>query len=101
MIRHDIVLRIKPGVSREIIDRTLRDVCDLFAAIPDVKQVRFGVNNAPAYRHALIAVALPDEAALHRFDKHSLHARAVRYLNRLAESTAVGSYLVGTEPRRG
>jgi hypothetical protein len=101
MIRHDIILRIKPGISREIIDRTLRDVYDLLTAIPGVELVRYGVNNAPAYRHALIAVDLPDEESLHRFGRHALHARAVRYLNRLAESTAVGSYLVGSEPRRG
>ncbi len=101
MIRHDIILRIKPGVSREVIDRTLRDVFDLLTAIPGVEKVRYGVNNAPAYRHVLIAIELPDEEALHRFGKHPLHARAVRYLSRLAESTAVGSYLVGSEPRRG
>lgn len=100
MIRHDIILRIKPGVSREIIDRTLHDVTELLSEIPGVERVRCGVNNAPAYRHALIAVELPDEDTLHRFGKHPLHARAVRFLNRMAESTAVGSYLVPSEPRR-
>ena len=100
MIRHDIILRIKPGVSREHIDRILRDVYELLAEIPGVARVRHGVNNAPAYRHALIAIELPDEEALHRFAKHPLHARAVRFLNRVTESTAVGSYPVPSEPHR-
>lgn len=99
MIRHDVILRIKPGVSREIIDRTLRDVRDLLIEIPGVEQVRYGVNNAPAYRHALIAVELPDEEALHRFDRHPLHVRSVRFLNRLADSTAVGSYVAPSRRR--
>lgn len=101
MIRHDVILRIKPGVSRENIDRTLREVRDLLIEIPGVEQVRFGVNNAPAYRHALIAVELPDEEALHRFGRHPLHARSVRFLNRMADSTAVGSYVVPSQRRSG
>jgi Stress responsive A/B Barrel Domain len=100
MIRHDIILRIKPGVSRETIDRTLHDVWQLLADIPGVARVRHGVNNAPAYRHALIAIELPDEEALQRFSKHPLHTRAIRFLNRMAESTAVGSYVVSSEPQR-
>ena len=101
MIRHDVILRIKPGVNREVIDRTLRDVRDLLVEIPGVERVRYGVNNSPAYRHALIAVELPDEETLHRFGRHPLHARAVRFLNRLADSTAVGSYVVPSQRRRG
>lgn len=101
MIRHDVILRIKPGVNREVIDRTLRDVHDLLVEIPGVERVRYGVNNTSAYRHALIAVELPDEDTLHRFGRHPLHARAVRFLNRLADSTAVGSYVVPSQRRRG
>lgn len=101
MIRHDVILRIKPGVSREAIEKTLRDVRDLLIEIPGVEQVRFGINNTPAYRHALIAVDLPDEEALHRFGRHPLHARSVRFLNRLADSTAVGSYVVPSQRRSG
>lgn len=101
MIRHDVILRIKPGVNREVIDRTLRDARDLLVEIPGVERVRFGVNNTAAYRHALIAVELPDEEALHRFGRHPLHARAVRFLNRLADSTAVGSYVAPSQHHRG
>ena len=99
MIRHEVILRIKPGVNREIIDRTLRDVHDLLRNIAGVERVRYGANNAPAYRHALIVVDLADEEALHRMARHPQHARAVRLCNRLAESTAVGSYAVGFEMR--
>ena len=100
MIRHDIILRVKPGVSREVIESSLRDIRTLVADIPGVERVRYGVNNAPAYRHALIAIELTDEVALHRFSRHPLAARALRTVNRLAESTAVGSYAVESE-RRG
>ena len=79
----------------------MRDVRDLLIEIPGVEQVRFGINNTPAYRHALIAVDLPDEEALHRFGRHPLHARSVRFLNRLADSTAVGSYVVPSQRRSG
>lgn len=99
MIRHEVILRIKPGVSREIIDRSLRDVHDLLKDIPGVERVRYGANNAPSYRHALLVVDLADEEALHRMVRHPQHARAVRVCSRLAESTAVGSYAVGFEMR--
>lgn len=100
MIRHEVILRIRPDMPRERIDQTLRDVCGYLAEIPGVERVRSGANNAAAYRHALVVVDLRDEPALHRFQRHPLHMRAVRLIGRLAESTAVGSYLVGSEPRR-
>jgi hypothetical protein len=99
MIRHEVILRIKPDVRRESIDNTLREVYDLLREIPGVKQVRYGTNNARDYRHALIAVDLTDEDALNAMGRHPQHTRAVRLVNRLAESTAVGSYL--TSERRG
>ncbi len=99
MIRHDIIMRVKPGVSREQIESALRDVRGLVAEIPGVERVRYGVNNAPAYRHALVAIELTDENALHRFTRNQQTARALRIVNRLAESTAVGSYAVEPEPR--
>jgi|SRR5579883_1173140 hypothetical protein len=93
MIRHEVILRIKPGVRREAIDQALREVYDLLSGIPGVERVRYGTNNAPAYRHALIAVDLVDEDALNVMGRHPQHVRAVRLVNRLAESTAIGSYL--------
>lgn len=99
MIRHEVILRVKQGARREAIERALRDVYELLRTIPGVEQVRFGINAAPAYRHAMLVVDLPDEDALVRFGRHPQHARAVQILTRLAESTAVGSYLVGSEHR--
>ncbi len=101
MIRHEVILRINPDISREIIDRTLRDIHTLLVDIPGVERVRYGVNNAPAYRHALIVVDLTDEDAMHRFSRHPRQARAVRLVSRMAESTAVGSYPVPSERRHG
>jgi len=101
MIRHEVVLRIRPEVAREVIERTLREVIDLFQGIPGVERVRYGVSNAASYRHAMLAVDLTNELALHRFGRHPQHARADRLLARLAESSAVGSYLVGSERRQG
>ena len=97
MIRHEVILRIKPGIAQEIIERTLTEVKHLLMEIPGVESVRYGVNRAPAYRHALLVVDLSSEQALHRFGRHPAHARAVRLVNRLAESTAVGSYPAGSE----
>ncbi|HEX6541706.1 MAG TPA: Dabb family protein [Ktedonobacterales bacterium] len=97
MIRHEVILRIKPEISREVIDRTLGEVRGLLTGITGVERVRYGVNNAPAYRHAMLVVELSDEAALHRFARHPQHTRAVQRVSRLAESSAVGSYLVGSE----
>jgi hypothetical protein len=99
MIRHEVILRIKPDVRRETIDNMLREVYGLLKDIPGVKQVRYGTNNAQDYRHALIAVDLDDEDALNAMGRHPQHTRAVRLVNRMAESTAVGSYL--TSERRG
>ena len=99
MIRHEVILRVKQGARREAVERALREVYDLLRTIPGVEQVRFGINAAPAYRHAMLVVDVPDEDALVRFGRHPQHARAVQMLTRLAESTAVGSYLVGSEHR--
>ncbi|HKS71330.1 MAG TPA: Dabb family protein [Ktedonobacterales bacterium] len=99
MIRHEVILRVKQGARREAVERALREVYDLLRTIPGVEQVRFGINAAPAYRHAMLVVDLPDEDALVRFGRHPQHARAIQMLTRLAESTAVGSYLVGSEHR--
>ena len=97
MIRHEVILRIKPDTNREVIDRTLREVYDLLVSIPGVEAIRFGVNNAPAYRHAMLAIDVTDELSLHRFARHPQRARAIRLVNRLAESSADGSYLLSSE----
>lgn len=99
MLRHEVILRIKPGFTRETIERTLRDAHDRIIEIPGVERVRYGVNKAPAYRHALVVIDLASEEALHRLVRHPLHARAVRLLNHMAESTAVGSYFADSKRR--
>jgi hypothetical protein len=97
MIRHEVILRIKPDVTRETIDRTLGEVRGLLINIAGVKRVLYGVNDAPSYRHVMLVVEVADESALHRFTRHPQHTRAVRQVARLAESSAVGSYLIGSE----
>jgi hypothetical protein len=97
MIRHEVILRIKPEITREVIDRTLGEVRELLMSISGVERVLYGVNNAPAYRHAMLVVEVLDETALQRFTRHPQHRRAVLQVSRMAESSAVGSYLVGSE----
>jgi hypothetical protein len=97
MIRHEVILRIKPDITREVIDRTLGEVRELLTSVPGVERVLYGVNNAPNYRHAMLVVEMTDEMALHRFARHPQHIRAVQRVNSMAESSAVGSYLVGSE----
>lgn len=99
MMRHEVILRFKPDVRRETIEKMLGEVNHLLKDIPGVRRIRYGTNNAPAYRHALIVIDLADEEALNAMGRHPQHTRAVRLLNRLAESTAVGSYLT-SERRR-
>ncbi len=97
MIRHEVIIRFKPDISRATIDRSLTDVRALLFEIPGVQRIRYGVNNTPDYRHAMLVIELADEAALHRFGRHPQHARAVRMLNRMAESSSVGSFLIRSE----
>jgi hypothetical protein len=97
MIRHEVIIRVKPDVSREAIDGALLEANELLCELPGVERVRYGVNNAATYRHAMLVVDLTDEQALHRFGRHPQHARAVRIINRLAESSSVGSFLVRSE----
>jgi hypothetical protein len=99
MIRHEIILRLRSDTNREVIDRTLTDVKELLAGIPGVTETRFGVNNAPAYRHALLVVYVENERALQRFSRHPLHARAVRLLSRLTEAYAIASMPVGVQQK--
>ena len=47
-----------------------------------------------------VFVDLANELALHRFGRHAQYQRASRLIARLAESSAVGSYLVGSEHRQ-
>jgi hypothetical protein len=101
MMRHEVILRISPDISREVIERTLREVIDLFQSIPGVERVRYGVSKAPNYRHAMLAVDLASELDLHRFGRHPQHTRALRLIGQLAESSAIGSYLVGSERHQG
>lgn len=97
MVRHEVILRIKPEITREVIDRTLGEVSQLLAGIAGVKRVRYGVNNTPAYRHVMLVVEVADDIALQRFTRHPQHTRAVRQIARLAESSTVGSYPVESE----
>lgn len=101
MIRHEVILRVTPDENRETIEHNVRDVVDLLTSIPGVETVRYGISNSPAYRHVMIVVELANELALHRFGRHPQHTRAVRIIARLADSYAVGSYLVGSERRQG
>jgi hypothetical protein len=100
MIKHEIIVRAKQGLRHEALERGLREICGLLLEIPGVERVRYGVNKAPAYRHFMIVADLTDQEALEGMGRHPQHARAMRMLARMAESTAVGSYLVGSE-RRG
>jgi len=97
MIRHEVILRIKTNVSREVIDRTLHDVAVLFQEASGVERIRFGVNNAPAYRHAMLVIDFTSEEAQHRLRRNPNFARAVRMIHQIAESTVIGSYPVGSE----
>lgn len=99
MIRHEVIIRIKPDTNREIIEGVLQEARDLLHEIPGVERVRYGVNNAPTYRHAMLVIELTDEPTFHRFTRHPQHARVVRLLNRLAESSCVGSFLVRSGQR--
>ena len=99
MIRHEIILRLRSETNREVIDRTLTDVKELLAGIPGVDEIRYGVNNAPSYRHALIVIYVEHERALQRFSRHPLHARAVRLLGRLTEAYAIASVPAAVQPK--
>jgi hypothetical protein len=100
MIRHEVILRIRPELSRESIERTLHEVIEQYQGIPGVERVRYGVSKNPNYRHAMLVVDLANELALHRFGRHAQYQRAARLIARLAESSTVGSYLVGSEHRQ-
>ena len=99
MIRHEVILRLRSDVNREVIDRTLSDIKGLLTSIPGVTQVYYGVNNAPAYRHALLVVIVENERALQRFSRHPLHTRAIRILSKLTQSYAIASLPVSV-PRK-
>jgi hypothetical protein len=97
VIRHEVIVRVKPHIPRERIQHVLGEVAGLLYEIRGVERVRFGVNQAEAYRHAMLVVDITDEAALHRFQRHPMHVRAVHLLSRLAEATTVGSYTTSPE----
>jgi hypothetical protein len=99
VIRHEVILRLRSDVNREVIDRTLSDIKSLLTSIPGVTQVSYGVNNAPAYRHALLVVIVENERALQRFSRHPLHTRAIRILSKLTQSYAIASLPVSV-PRK-
>jgi hypothetical protein len=97
MIRHEVILRMKAEITREMIDRTLGEVREQILNIEGVERVLFGVNNALAYRHVMFVVEVADTETLDRFSHGQPYAKAIRKLTRMAESSAVGSYLVGSK----
>ena len=97
MIRHEVIVRVRSEVSSEIVEQTTLDAARLLGEIPGVERVRYGCSKSPANRHMMFVVDLIDEAALQRMPRHPSHARAVRIVGRLADLTAIGSYLVGSE----
>jgi hypothetical protein len=97
VIRHEVIVRVKPHMTRERVQQVLTEVSGLLYEIRGVERVRFGVNQAEAYRHAMLVVDIADEAALHRFQRHPMHVRSVHLLSRLAEATTVGSYMTSPE----
>jgi hypothetical protein len=97
VIRHEVIVRVKPHISHERIQQVMSEVAGLLYEVRGVERVRFGVNRAEAYRHAMLVVDITDEAALHRFQRHPMHVRAVHLLSRLAEATTVGSYIASPE----
>lgn len=99
MIRNETILRIRPEISRENVDRILREVSGPLRGISGVERVRFGVNNTSAYRCAMVVVDLGNEGALERMVRHPQYQRGMRRLRHLAESSAVENYVVGSEPR--
>jgi hypothetical protein len=97
VIRHEVIVRVKPHIARERIQQVLSEVAGLLYEIRGVEHVRFGVNKAEAYRHAMLVVEITDEAALHRFQRHPMHVRSVHLLSRMADATTVGSYITSPE----
>src|SRR6185437_14533633 len=97
MIRHEVIVRVRSEVSGETVEQTALDAARLLGEVPGVERVRYGYSKSPANRHMMFVVDLIDEAALQRMPRHASHARAVRIVGRLADLTAVGSYLVGSE----
>ena len=80
-------------------DARPRTVRQLFALAN--QHIRWELNDmARRLDEQPVAVDLSDEQALRRFGQHPRHARAARLLAPLAESSAVGSYLITSERRR-
>src|SRR5580765_2946030 len=73
MVRHEVIIRIRPEINEEVSERVIMEVVTLLKDIPGVVSVRYGTNQAPEYRHLMLEVLLPSESTLQRFGRHPLH----------------------------
>ena len=58
MIRHEVIIRVKPDLNREVIDRTLRESYDLLIELPGVDHSFIGATpEAKPYSRQAMATA--------------------------------------------
>ena len=94
MIKHVVLVKIKPGTAQEKIDAMVAGYISMKNAIPELVSWSMGPNlrGDGEYTHAMVAV-VEDLEALKRYVEHPLHQKVSTELGRpIFETRVIGDY---------
>ena len=91
MIRHVILFKFRPDVSKEAKEKAISGLKNLETQIPDIKEWSIGVQALPSTRAYDIAQISGFEniEALQRFRNHPAHLKSRDYLATIADWVVV------------
>ena len=94
MIKHVVLVKVKPGTTQEKIDAMVAGYNSMKTAIPELVSWSMGPNlrGDGEYSHAMVAV-VEDLEALQRYVEHPLHQKVSAELGRpIFETRVIGDY---------
>lgn len=88
-MKYETVVKVKRGYQADYIRYVADEIKTFLLDFPGVISVRYGLNNAPNYRHLLLSLEIEDENAL-KFLIRSVHKHEVMLaLEEISEAFAV------------
>jgi hypothetical protein len=90
MIKHIVLARFKPGVTKEQIIEMRRLLAGLPALVPEIKSYDFGQDVRPEKTFDFILVSeFSDPEAVERYRIQPDHAAAAKYIRSLSEDLRI------------
>lgn len=94
MIRHEVLIKLRPDVPGDEVERALRALRALALSIPGVVRCRHACSRGPGSRHALLVVELASRRDLADYLAHPAHSAMMRRARPLIQDVSVVDYEV-------